>query len=292
VSVTFSGSFPFETNSVILVDPIHGGTAPLPSAMFGRVELIGDVPAPPALNAPDEYDKIEICIPLSLPLLGPLADEVKVGVSSFSFFGDADKIDGMFPLTIRQAPGPQIMLNTNSTIPGGAVGVLGTGFTPMSSFNLLLDDTSVGGGVVGPDGFLSAIFTVPNGTLPDDYFVTVRDASGLSDFSVVDVLESDLSLRRLALKPSRVVGGEDVMGTVYLSKEAPADVTVWLNKEETLTAATVPPSVIVPKGAKSAVFTIQTKSVKFEQKGEITATFLDKIRSKVLTILRPRVLRL
>lgn len=78
----------------------------------------------------------------------------------------------------------------------------------------------------------------------------------------------------LALTPSTVVGGSGnyVTGEVFLSAEAPFGGAI-VDLSESHSAASVPTTVTVPKGAISATFEIATSSVGATTSGNITATY-------------------
>ena len=111
-----------------------------------------------------------------------------------------------------------------------------------------------------PAGTLSATFTVtssPLYTAPDAVKViasyggkTVNCPLGISLTAVV---------HSVSLSPSLVTGGGSSTGTVYLSGNAPVDVTVNLSSSST--SAQVPATVVIPSGSNSATFAVTTSPV-------------------------------
>jgi hypothetical protein len=91
----------------------------------------------------------------------------------------------------------------------------------------------------------------------------------------------------LTLSPDRVVGGTPVTGTVTLSAPAPDDgVTVMVGVEE-LAPFTAPERVRVPGGARSAAFTIDTRSVSASGAWKIYANYGFTQQSARLVVLAP-----
>src|SRR5215210_5644305 len=83
---------------------------------------------------------------------------------------------------------------------------------------------------------------------------------------------SSVSLSSLTVSPTDVVGPDPATGTVTLSSAAPSGgFTVDLTSDNTA-AATVPPSVTVPAGSRSATFTVSTKEVTNAQSAVIIGT--------------------
>lgn len=76
----------------------------------------------------------------------------------------------------------------------------------------------------------------------------------------------------LALAPRELIAGQPASGTVTLARPAPAGGTL-VNLTSSDTAATVPGSVTVPEGARSATFPIVTNAVTVESSVLISASF-------------------
>jgi hypothetical protein len=104
-------------------------------------------------------------------------------------------------------------------------------------------------------------------TAPANCRVAVDDGSGtsaiatLSGCTVTSAPSTTPSLASVGVNPKDVIGGDSATGTVTLSALAPArGFTVSLSSDNTA-AATVPPSVVVPAGARSATFVVSTEEV-------------------------------
>src|SRR5215210_6529296 len=117
-------------------------------------------------------------------------------------------------------------------------------------------------------------------TAPADCTVDVNDGSAtaasarLSGCTVSSSPppSSSVSLSSLTLSPTDVVGPNPATGSVTLSSAAPSGgFTVDLTSDNTA-AATVPPSVTVPAGSRSATFTVSTKEVTNAQSAVIIGT--------------------
>jgi hypothetical protein len=92
-------------------------------------------------------------------------------------------------------------------------------------------------------------------------------------------------LSSLTLNPSSVVGGSTSVGTVTLTKPAPASgaiVALTTNK----TVATVPGSVNIAPGASSATFNVVTKTTNKKTTVSIGASYGGVTKSATLTVVR------
>ena len=92
-------------------------------------------------------------------------------------------------------------------------------------------------------------------------------------------------LSSLTLNPSSVVGGSTSVGTVTLTKPAPASgaiVALTTNK----TVATVSASVNIAPGASSATFNIITKTTNKKVTVSIGASYGGITKSATLTVVR------
>ncbi len=87
----------------------------------------------------------------------------------------------------------------------------------------------------------------------------------------------------ISVAPKSVYGGNSSTGTVTLSGPAPGlGVTVTLSSNSN--AASVPASVVIPGGSRSATFTIQTTRVRAKNLAGITGSLGDYSRTAILTI--------
>ena len=170
------------------------------------------------------------------------------------------------------------------------------------SWTASTDDVGVAGYRVFRDNGTTPIATV-NGTTFNDtnqlgthvYAVAAIDAAGnqsaLSNSATATVIIPEGStLESLTVNPRTVTAPASATGTVTLNGAAPAGgVTVTLRSSDT-EKATVPPSVIVPEGSKSATFVVSTRTGRLgggRNTVTITATLGNSSASTTLDILRP-----
>ncbi|MCI0350777.1 MAG: DUF4082 domain-containing protein [Acidobacteriales bacterium] len=160
---------------------------------------------------------------------------------------------------------------------GGAVVTL-TASTPV---------LSVPPSVTVPAGATSATFTI--GTVPVTAITTgtVSGTFGVTRTSgVITVDTADLT--SLTLNPSTLAGGNQSIGTVTLTGNAPVDRTVNIfSFNDPL--AQVPVSVVIPAGSRSTTFVINTAQVTANTNVTIQAVSLGITRNATLTIRPPRL---
>jgi hypothetical protein len=92
------------------------------------------------------------------------------------------------------------------------------------------------------------------------------------------------TLSGLALQPARVVGGGAATGTVTLSAAAPAGGSVVQLRSSNTALATVPASVTVAAGARTAAFTVTTAGTRRNRSVSIVATLGTRSVSATLDI--------
>jgi hypothetical protein len=92
------------------------------------------------------------------------------------------------------------------------------------------------------------------------------------------------TLSGLALQPTRVVGGGAATGTVTLSAAAPAGGSVVQLRSSNTALATVPASVTVAAGARTAAFTVTTAGTRRNRSVSIVATLGTRSVSATLDI--------
>jgi hypothetical protein len=117
------------------------------------------------------------------------------------------------------------------------------------------------------------------------FTATMNGSSGQS--AVLTVAARAVTLASISLDPSGLVGGDSARGTATLTGAAPAGgAVVTLTGSD---AVTMPPSVTVPAGSTTAVFTIQTRSVASATSSTITGSYGGASASAVLAITSPTV---
>jgi len=182
-----------------------------------------------------------------------------------------------------------------------ATGNLATG-TIALSWTASTDDVGVTGYRVFRDNGTTPIGTVSGTTFNDTnqlgthvYAVAAIDAAGnqspLSNSATATItIPEGSTIENLTVSPTTVTAPASSTGTVTLNGAAPAGgVSVALRTSDT-EKATVPPSVIVPEGSKSATFVITTRTGRLgggQNPVTITATLGNSSISATLQILRP-----
>ena len=143
--------------------------------------------------------------------------------------------------------------------------------------------------VIVPAGATSATFTVSTSSVAASTTATISASyGGVSKSATLTVTPAPPpapSLSSLTLNPTSVIGGaQSSTGTVTLSAPAPAGgAQVTLSSNNTA-AARVPSSVIVPAGATSATFTVNTSVVFISTSATISASYNGTTRTAVLTV--------
>jgi hypothetical protein len=178
---------------------------------------------------------------------------------------------------------------TPSAVPAGETSegtVLLTSAAPADGVMVAL--TSSDGAVVVPasmtipGGLLVGRFTVRTRLVAADSAGTITGAAGGQTreavLRVMAPVPRPPTLQSLDVEPSTLKGGQTAQGAVRLTSPALAGGLV-VSVESSNAAATVPRSVVVPVGAASATFTIQTRPVTLETVFEITASFSDQLRA-------------
>lgn len=160
---------------------------------------------------------------------------------------------------------------------GSQVRIEGSGAAPNATL-------VVNGGTLTGAADAAGNFRIENGafTAPADCRVTVSDGatSATATLSGCTVSQppppppppTPPTLSSLSVSPTDVVGGNPATGAVSLSAPAPAGgLTVDLSSDNTV-AATVPASITVSAGSRSATFTVTTQQVTNAQSAVIIGT--------------------
>jgi len=191
----------------------------------------------------------------------------------------------------------------------GTISQTVSGFQPGQNYYLIVSAAQCGGNtgglalpVVASLGGQTFMFT-PNGTQYQDYtfgpvtaaaasqtvgFMAVPQSSSVAATAMLDNVRVVLSATPstpavLSLYPATVTGGSSSLGTVTLSSYAPpSGVVVTLSSSSA--AATVPASVTVPGGQRSANFTVSTTSVASATTTTISATAGGATQTANLTV--------
>ncbi len=133
-------------------------------------------------------------------------------------------------------------------------------------------------------GALSAPIAITTSTVSANTTVTLSATLGGIVTGTLTVLPPDLT--GLTFAPSSVKGGTNSVGTITLSAVAPAGGTV-VNLTKNNAAVSVPASVSVPGGAKSATFTVSTTPVSADTGVTITAIYGATTTTGTITVQAP-----
>ncbi len=137
-------------------------------------------------------------------------------------------------------------------------------------------------------GASSATFTVSTSAVAASTTVTITAAYGgatrSSSLTVTPAAPPPPTVSSLTLNPANVFGGQSSTGTVTLTGPAPAGgAQVFLSSNNG--AARVPSSVIVPAGASSVSFTVNTSFVLMSTSATISASYNGTSRTATLGVL-------
>jgi hypothetical protein len=139
--------------------------------------------------------------------------------------------------------------------------------------------------VVVKAGSTSATFSVTSKTVTTNQTVTISASlGGVTRAATLTVTPaSGVSLASLSLNPTSVKGGDSSQGTVTLTASRSVDTAVSLSSSNT-SGATVPASVTVKAGSKSATFSVRTDRVSTSTDVTITATQGGVAKTAVLRV--------
>jgi hypothetical protein len=140
--------------------------------------------------------------------------------------------------------------------------------------------------VAVPAGASTASFAVTTTAVAAPTVATLHASyAGVSQSTTLTVQPAAApALSGLALQPVRVVGGGTATGTVTLSAAAPAGGSVVQLRSSNTALATVPTSVTVAAGARTAVFTVTTAGTRRNRSVSIVATLGTRSVSATLDI--------
>ncbi|HYT24141.1 MAG TPA: hypothetical protein VEW05_28365, partial [Candidatus Polarisedimenticolia bacterium] len=127
----------------------------------------------------------------------------------------------------------------------------------------------------------SAVATSTTVTISAAYGGATRSAS----LTVTPVAPPAPTLSSLTLDPTSVVGGmQSSTGTVTLSGPAPAGGAQVALSSSNTGAASVPSSVVIPAGATSVTFRVNTSMVFFSTSVKISASYRSNTLTANLTV--------
>src|SRR5204863_6398567 len=117
--------------------------------------------------------------------------------------------------------------------------------------------------------------------------ITATAGSSTQDASlqVLSPVTRPPALDTLELDAAAVRGGQPAQGTVRLTGAAPVPAGLTVSIRSSNAAALVPATVTVLAGTVTSTFTVSTRPVNLETRLEITAAYLDQIRTVSLRVL-------
>jgi trimeric autotransporter adhesin len=142
---------------------------------------------------------------------------------------------------------------------------------------------SVPASVTVPAGQRTASFRVDTRVVASQTQVMITARLGNSSRQATLTVNPP-ALESLTLDPNTVVGGNPSTGTVALNGPAPAGGLQVQLSSNNPNVASVPPSVTIPAGQRSATFTVNTQAVASQTQVTITATLNGRSRSATLTV--------
>jgi thermitase len=165
-----------------------------------------------------------------------------------------------------------------------------TGAAPASGMTVFLSSShpaaSVPPTVEVVAGATTAGFSIIAGVVTADTPVTLSaTCAGVTRTVSLTVRKPSTFISGLTMSAVSVLGGEQVTGTVVLNKSAPVSGAEILL--QAVGPASVPASVLVPAGQKSATFLVETVGVEARTSATVIASYLGSTRSTTIDILAP-----
>jgi hypothetical protein len=203
-------------------------------------------------------------------------------------------------LTVTPAPPPAPTLSSLTLSPTSVTGgnsstgtVTLSGPAPTGGAQVTLSSSNttvarVPSSVTVAAGATSASFTVSTSAVAVSTTVSISasyaGATRSASLTVTPAPPPPPTISSLTLDPANVFGGQSSTGTVTLTGPAPAGgAQVLLSSSDG--AASVPSSVIVPAGATSATFTVNTSFVLISTSATISASYNGTTRTATLGVL-------
>ena len=293
------------TLSSLSVNPasVTGG-----NSSTGTVTLSGVAPSGGAVVALSSSNTTAARVPSSVTVAaGATSGTFTVSTSAVaasttvSISGAYGGVTRSASFTVTPAPPPASTLSSLTLNPtnvvGGVQSATGTvtlsGAAPSGGAVVTLSSSNTSAArtpssVMVAAGATSATFTVSTSAVAASTTVSISGTYGgvtrAASLTVVPAPPPPPTLASLTLDPANVFGGQSSTGTVTLSGPAPAGgAQVLLSSNNG--AARVPSSVIVPAGATSATFTVNTSFVLISTSATISATYNGTTRTATLGVL-------
>src|SRR2546427_1698771 len=273
----------------------------------GTVTLSGAAPSGGAIVALSSSNTTAARVPSSVTVAaGATSATFTVSTSAVaasttvSISGTYGGVTRSASLTVTPAPPPaptlsSLTLNPTSVTGGnsstGTVTLSGAAPTGGAGVTLSSNNTTaarVPSSVTVAAGATSATFTVSTSAVAASTTVSIsgtyRGVTRSVSLTVTPAPPPAPTLSSLTLNPANVFGGQSSTGTVTLTGPAPAGgAQVFLSSNNG--AARVPSSVIVPAGASSVTFTVNTSFVLISTSATISASYNGTTRATTLGVL-------
>jgi hypothetical protein len=301
-----SSAAPVSVNlSSLSVNPtsVTGG-----NSSTGTVTLSGAAPSGGALVTLSSSNTTAARVPSSVTVAaGATSAAFTVSTSAVaasttvSISGTYGGVTRSASLTVTPAPTPASTLSSLTLNPTNVVGgvqsstgtVTLSGAAPSGGAVVTLSSSNTSAArtpssVMVAAGATSATFTVSTSAVAASTTVSISGTYGgvtrAASLTVVPAPPPPPTLASLTLDPANVFGGQSSTGTVTLSGPAPAGgAQVLLSSNNG--AARVPSSAIVPAGATSATFTVNTSFVLISTSATISASYNGTTRTATLGVL-------
>jgi hypothetical protein len=273
----------------------------------GTVTLSGPAPAGGAIVALSSSNTAVASVPSNLTVpagattatftVSTSAVAASTTVTIFAAYSGATR-SASLTVTPASAPPPTLSSVTlNPTSVTGGNSSTGTvtlsGAAPAGGVQVALSSNNttaarVPSSVTVTAGATSATFTVSTSAVGASTMVTISATYGgatrSASLNVTPASPPPPTVSSLTLNPASVFGGQSSTGTVTLTGPAPAGgAQVFLSSSNG--AARVPSSVIVPAGATSATFTVDTTFVLISTSSTISASYNGTTQTATLGIL-------
>lgn len=290
------------SDSVVLTPPVLDGVSISPTQVTGGVSTVGTVtiegasgPSGLIVNLRSNRDSVSVPPTVTIP----------AGSSSVTFPVTTSPVTTFTEATIVASHGFRtrfavlrlvaVAISNHAINPSNVVG------GASATGSVTLDSPAPAGGVVitlssnRPQVVVPASVTIPQGQTTATYTATTTSSGALvqatlyasyqgrTRWTVLNV--NPVSVDSLTLSPNSLVGGNSSTGTVTLNGPAPAgglSIALSSNRAQ----ATLPATVVIPEGATSATFTVNTTVVATQVQATLYASLNGRTRWAVLTIRR------
>jgi hypothetical protein len=244
------------------------------------------VTVPPSVTVPAGQTSASFTISTA-----PVTFGTVVGVTAA--VGCVAQMASLMVTTAPADPTPTSLVVSPSTVAGGTTAqgtVTLSAAAPAGGEVVSLSDdstaTSVPGSVTVAAGATSAAFSIATTAVSANQTATISASlNGVTTTATCTITPpaTASNLASLSLNPASVKGGDSSQGAVTLTASRSVDTAVSLSSSNT-PGATVPTSVTVKAGSKSATFSVRTNRVSTSTDVAITATLAGVTKTATLTV--------